>query len=210
MTRNEGLLSEALLIIALGVMAALVANFISPRGLSLTRDYFPTKSNDEPSAPVASLGAGVSRNGKEPSAAVAPAPVAVRPQPEIATITTAQAREFYRAPEYEQELIVFVDARDDRHYEAGHIPGAYQLDRYYPEKHLPTVLPVCLNATRVVVYCAGGECEDSHFAAQLLREAGIPAEQLFVYAGGITEWDGGRLPIETGARKSGNLRERPQ
>jgi rhodanese-related sulfurtransferase len=109
----------------------------------------------------------------------------------------------FRDPEYEQELIVFVDARDDQHYEEGHVPGAYQLDRYYPENHLPTVLPACLNATRVVIYCKGGKCEDSYFAAQAFQEAGVPPERLCVYAGGIAEWGAARLPVETGARRSG-------
>ena len=52
----------------------------------------------------------------------------------------------------------------------------------------------------------GGECEDSHFAAQMLQEAGVPADRLAVYTGGISEWEAKRLPIETGARNSGILR----
>ena len=191
----------------LGCVAALVANVISPRGLSLTRDYFPAGGKPASGAPAVSPTGDSARDGPEPSGAATPARDASRQKAGIATLSTAQALELFRDPQYEQELIVFVDARDDRHYDAGHIPGAYQLDRYYPEKHLPTVLPACLNAMRVVVYCTGGECEDSHFAAQLLQEAGIPAERLSVYTGGMTEWDGRRLPVETGPRKSGSLRE---
>jgi rhodanese-related sulfurtransferase len=58
----------------------------------------------------------------------------------------------------------------------------------------------------VVVYCTGGECEDSHFAAELLREAGVPATNLAVYRGGIAEWEAARLPIETGPRGSGEIK----
>ena len=196
-----------MLVAVLGIAAALVANFISPRGLSLTRDYFPTIEGAETVAAVSTV-AGKPQRTETPSRAVAStATTAAPPKLGIATLTTEQAVQFFRDPQYEQELIVFVDARDSRHYDSGHIPGAYQLDRYYPQNHLPTVLPACLNALRVVVYCAGGECEDSHFAAQLLKDAGVPAESLAVYAGGMTEWDGKRLPVETGARKSGNLRE---
>ena len=117
-----------------------------------------------------------------------------------------EAIQLFRDPQYEQELIVFVDARDDRHFQEGHIPGAYQFDRYYPEKHLPDVLPVCLNAAKVVVYCTGGNCEDSEFAALALKEAGVPRERLFVYAGGMTDWSTNGVPVEVGARKSGMTR----
>jgi rhodanese-related sulfurtransferase len=103
-------------------------------------------------------------------------------------------------------LIVFVDARNESHYEEGHIPDAYHFDHYYPEKHLAAVLPACLSAVKIVVYCGGGACEDSQLAAQTLKEAGVPAERLFVYAGGITEWSTNGLPVELGARKSGNIR----
>jgi glucose-6-phosphate-specific signal transduction histidine kinase len=83
---------------------------------------------------------------------------------------------------------------------------AYQLDHYYPERYLPTVLPACQTAQRIVVYCNGGDCEEGEFTALTLRSAGLPAERLGVYFGGMTEWATNGLPVELGARKSGNLR----
>ncbi len=62
-------------------------------------------------------------------------------------------------------------------------------------------------AERVVVYCNGGNCEDSELAASLLRDAGIPAEKLQVYLGGFTEWEAQGMPVEIGVRSSGQLRE---
>ena len=117
-----------------------------------------------------------------------------------------EAMQLFRDPQYELESIVFIDARDDRHYQEGHIPGAYQFDRYYPEKHLPAVLPACLNARNIVVYCTGGNCEDSEFAALMLKEAGVPQERLAVYVGGMTEWIAKAWPVEVGERKSGKMR----
>ena len=67
-------------------------------------------------------------------------------------------------------------------------------------------LSTCLNATKIVVYCSGGNCEDSEFAALTLKEAGAPLDRIAVYAGGITDWTAKGLPIEVGARNSGNLR----
>ena len=40
---------------------------------------------------------------------------------------------------------------------------------------------------------------------RLLRDAGVPRASLFVYVGGITEWKSNGLPVETGARRSGQL-----
>ena len=101
--------------------------------------------------------------------------------------------------------MIFIDARDDHHYASGHIPGAWQFHHYRAENYLPAVLPVCLTALQVVVYCTGGDCEDSEFAAIMLREAGVPRDALSVYAGGITEWTANGLPVETGTRRSGEL-----
>ncbi len=76
----------------------------------------------------------------------------------------------------------------------------------YPEKHLPTVLQACLNAATVVVYCTGGDCEDSEFVALSLAEASVATKNFRVYAGGFNEWSAQGLPMETGARHSGELK----
>ncbi len=198
-------LFEALVVSAAGLAFALVANVASPRGLSLTRDYFPGPGRNVPG-----IVSGANSNRTVTAALVGHATwetVAARLRGKgLQPIDGKEAIDLFRDPQYEQELTVFVDARDDRHYQEGHVPGAYQFDRYYPEKHLPAVLPVCLNATKVVVYCAGGDCEDSEFAALALKEAGVPQEHLFVYASGMTEWATNGVPVELGERKSGTVR----
>jgi len=196
-------LLEASVVTIVGLAFALAANLVSPRGLSLRRNYFPqtglaaagiaTVSN------VTILARGTNPAGRETV-------VARLKDKGLRPIDSKEALQLFHDPQHEQELIVFVDARDDRHYQEGHIPGAYQFDRYYPEKHLPAVLPACLNATTIVVYCAGGNCEDSRFAAVALRDAGVAQERLFVYAGGMTEWAANGLPVEVGGRKSSKMR----
>ena len=114
--------------------------------------------------------------------------------------------QFFQDPRYAQELIIFIDARDDKHYTEGHIPGAFQLDYYREENYLPTVLPACLTAEQIVVYCTGGNCEVSVFAAMTLMKNRIPPNKILVYAGGMAEWGAGGLPVELGPRKSGNIR----
>ena len=110
-------------------------------------------------------------------------------------------------PRTQRQLIVFIDARDTQTYEKGHIPGAYPFDPYHPEQQLAAVLPVCQTAEKVVVYCNGGDCEDSQFAAVTLRDAGIPNEKLTVFPGGMAEWTTNRWPVEVGQRNSQNIRK---
>src|SRR5206468_11489654 len=117
-----------------------------------------------------------------------------------------QALALFKDPHYEQGQIIFIDARNDDQYRQGHIPGAYLFDHIYPEKYLPAVLPACTAAQQIVVYCHGGDCELSEFAAELLRgSAGVPNEKLFIYAGGINSWQAHKLPVESGDRKSGQI-----
>ncbi len=202
------ILLESLAIAAIGLVLALLANGVSPRGLSLTRDYFPGKTKPtvvrrpEVTAPETAKGPATPASATITSSASEELSARLR-EKGLQGIGGTEVRQLFDDPQYAQELIVFVDARDDHHYQEGHVPGAYQFDRYYPAKHLPAVLPVCLSALKVVVYCTGGNCEDSEFAALALKEVGVPPERLFVYTGGITEWSARGWPLESGGRKSG-------
>jgi rhodanese-related sulfurtransferase len=46
-------------------------------------------------------------------------------------------------------------------------------------------------------------CEDSHYAALQLIEAGLEPSRVQVYAGGITDWMSHSWPMERGVRGSG-------
>lgn len=119
-----------------------------------------------------------------------------------------KAAQLFQDPRFQTEQVIFIDARDDKHYQEGHIPGAFQLDRFHPEAYLPALLPACTRAEEVVVYCNGGACEDSLFAAEMLRDNGlVKNEKLFVYTGGIADWELKGRAVETGARKSGVIKE---
>jgi rhodanese-related sulfurtransferase len=200
MRNAKAVVFEALLVAALGLAFALAANALSPRGLRLGRNYFPT-------APATPASTAATHSGGDPSTVsltnIAGAALLRLQQRGLQLVSSNEVVELFRDPRYEQGLIVFIDARDDSHYAAGHIPGAWQFHHYRADDYLPAALPACLTALKVVVYCSGGECEDSEFAAIMLRDAGVPRETLFVFAGGIVEWKAGGLPMESGARRSG-------
>jgi rhodanese-related sulfurtransferase len=189
MRNLKAVLIEAIILAVAGLLFALAANALSPRGLRLARDYFP--------APRA----------LQTNAVTGTDPVLARLQQlGLKLALSNEVTQLFRDPAYEQGLIVFVDARNDHAYQSGHVPGAWQLDRYRAENYLPAVLPACLSAQKVVVYCNGGSCEDSEFTAVMLREAGIPNENILVYGGGISEWTNS-MPFEIGARGSGQIIE---
>jgi rhodanese-related sulfurtransferase len=179
---------------------ALLANQCSPRGLSLTRDYFPSNAllaqptNSQPRAAEAATSASLD-------------PVAARLRSKgLQPADLKQVRALFEDPRYVQGLVVFLDARDDFIYQIGHIPGAHPFNHYRPQESLPNVMVACAPAEQVVVYCTGGDCEDSEFAAIMLIQAGIPADRVSIYTGGIEEWAENHLPVEVGLRGSGVMK----
>jgi rhodanese-related sulfurtransferase len=198
---------EALIVALTGGILALTANAISPRGLSLVRNYFPGSIGGSIAVPVPAASASGTNSTNGLSAAQS---AAAQIEAEgLHVVETGRAAGLFQSPGFHQGLVVFVDARDEEHFRQGHIPGAYEFDTYHPEKYLGDVLPVCQAAEQIVVYCHGGDCEDSRFAAKTLHDAGIPNEKLFVFVGGITEWQANKLPMERGERNSGDIQNTP-
>jgi rhodanese-related sulfurtransferase len=200
-TSTAAIVLEAVLVMAAAAGFAFAANELSPRGLKLARDYFPSVAGPSHTAPK------VTPADTHPASAHENSETAEIDQrikgKGLQPIDRAETERLFHDPRYQQGLVVFVDARDEDHYAAGHIPGAYPLDRYHPEKDLAADLTPCENADQVVVYCTGGDCEDAEYTALLLRDTGVSIQKIFVYGGGFDEWSASQLPLEQGARDSG-------
>jgi|SRR5579862_1039788 len=196
----KAVLVEAVLVGLVGAAFAFAANGLSPRGLKLNRNYSPGGALANSRA----LGGTTGTNGQT---AIQSLENQFRAEGLQLADSNLVAR-LFADPGRDSGVVIFVDARDDEHYQAGHVPGAYQLDHYHPENYLAAVLPACQAAQKIVVYCKGGSCEDSEQTAIFLRDAGMPKERLFVYAGGFDEWSTNRMPIEAGLRNSGQLLDR--
>ncbi len=193
---------EAVLIAGVGALLAFAANALSPRGLNLLRDNFPTRPAVSSLRPLSNGSNAVANT------TVARDELAQRLRAEgLELAQTNEVLQLFHDPRCEQGLVVFIDARADEPYLSGHIPRAYQFDRYYPEKYVSSILSACGPAQKIVVYCNGGNCEDSEFAAIMLGQWGVPKDKLLVYGGGITEWSSNHWPVEVGPRGSGNLRQ---
>ncbi|HJT17851.1 MAG TPA: rhodanese-like domain-containing protein, partial [Thermoanaerobaculia bacterium] len=98
--------------------------------------------------------------------------------------------------------VLFLDARRTSVYEDGHIPGARpfsvwesdiddKVNKLFAERSDPKDqnLPI-------VVYCSGGDCEDSHMLAQKLW--GIQFNNVYVYKDGFPDWQKRGAPVHTG------------
>ena len=200
-------LQEGALVAVIGAALAFAANALSPRGLLLTENYFPGTGVTLPPPVVAATNA----TGAAPPKTNSPRELlSARFQAEgLQLADSNRVAQLFHDPRREQDGVIFIDARDEEHYQLGHIPGAYHFDRFHPENYLTNVLQVCLTAQEIMFYCNGGECDDSEHAAIMLRDSiGIPKERLFLYGGGMTEWVTNGLPIELGPRNSGQLTNR--
>ena len=190
---------EAASIALIGAILALVANALSPRGLALTTNYFPGGTNGL----VAPLPALVSSNAATNALSTTQDPAAPHINDKgLQMIGFKAAVRLFLDPRTQKDLVIFVDARNEDDFNLGHIPGAREFDPYHPEKKAVAVMALCNAAEQIVVYCTGGDCEDSQSAAILLRDAGTPNSKLMVYEGGFTEWTTNNMPVEKGEPKA--------
>jgi rhodanese-related sulfurtransferase len=95
---------------------------------------------------------------------------------------------------------LFLDARRSKVFEEGHIRGA----RSFPvwesdiDARVKALYEEGLDQSApVVVYCSGGNCEDSHMLAQRLYMVGF--DNVLVYTGGFPDWEARKAPVEKGA-----------
>jgi len=197
---------EAALVALAGTVFAFAANAISKRGLDLTRDYFPGSQISTPQITTSGkTNVNVAESTNAPTDTATEETVRRLAADGLNACDDQEALRLFQDPGNAEGRIVFVDARNEEHYAAGHIPGAYQFDRFRATDFIPTVLPACLKAEKVVVYCDGGACEESEFAAITLRDIGVSREKLFVYTGGIHDWENNGSSMEVGARNSGKI-----
>ncbi|MBT4318009.1 MAG: rhodanese-like domain-containing protein [Candidatus Marinimicrobia bacterium] len=109
-------------------------------------------------------------------------------EPILAAISIEQAKLFF------DDEVLFVDARDEGYFEAGHIKGAmkniflYELIFNIEEKQNKN--------TPLVVYCGDPGCGDSEQLAYDLKDSGFT--KLYVFKGGWLEWSKAGYPSEVG------------
>jgi len=208
---------ELILLTLASVGVALAGNAVRERkSIELTKNYFDKGSLD------GHISAADSARGSKPNVASKPMPLqTVSPPTDTApanavqdetarttgkkhlehdfqTISVEAVEKVLNDPQTAGGLNIFVDARDEEHFAEGHIPGALQCFPYEVQRCLDKVTAAAQGAENVIVYCGGGDCEDSIFMCRELVEAGVPHEAVFLFEGGWKEWSARGLHTETG------------
>ena len=195
---------EGIIIALVGAVLAFAANALSPKGLNLKRNYFP--GDDLATASPSPSGNQTTTNGLTNVPVTEENIVARLKAKGLQPLGTSEVKKLFDDIRYQQSSLIFIDVRSDHEYEEGHIPGAHHFDYYYPQNDVGPVVAACQPAEQIVVYCGGGKCDASEQATLMLRDnAGIAANKLFLYTGGMTEWKEKNFPVETGPRNSGKL-----
>ncbi len=201
MQSSPSVFIEFLAVGTLGIAIGLTANGLSPQGLSLGRDYFLLAEQESLRA---------EHSGSEEALPPGEDTIADDLRGMGLGVTTfEEAKRAFEDPSYGYGLTIFIDARDESHYARGHIPGAWLFDHYRPERTLAQVTEAVAGAIHVIVYCNGGDCEDSTFAALTLKPGASNPDGVSVFVGGMTEWLNRGMPVELGDRMSGKTKEAP-
>ena len=114
-------------------------------------------------------------------------PAAALPEGQI-TLTQAKAL-------YDQNFF-FVDARRKEVYIEGHVANAFRADMASFASGDPQWVSGLPKDMTLVVYCNGGNCDESEHVAQLLNASGFKA--VYVMHDGFPGWKAAGYPIETG------------
>ena len=96
--------------------------------------------------------------------------------------------------------VVLVDGRAVKDFEAGHIPGAYNLPALEMETFFPQFAAQINHDQLLAVYCGGHDCSLAQILAGSLAKKGF--KRLKIYYGGYSEWFLGGNPVEKGNGKN--------
>ena len=219
---------EAATLIVAAVVCALVANAVASRERKVTLIPPPAPASSERRAvsgpPPPSLPAsGEQRAASGPQPASLPASGEQRaasgtpPQRQPPIAKSQPPKEFKPHPDkpyieihgddvaaLHAKGVLFLDARRTSVYEQGHIAGARpfsvwesdiddKVNQLYAERSDPRD-----QEKPIVIYCSGGDCEDSHMLAQKLW--GIQFNNVYVYKDGFPDWEKRAGAIHRGAQ----------
>ncbi|MGH7243527.1 MAG: rhodanese-like domain-containing protein [Phycisphaerales bacterium] len=95
--------------------------------------------------------------------------------------------------------VVFLDARIDEEFNAGHVPQAFHLNSsLFNTLGASETMKALDPAQPIVIYCGGGDCDASKNLAILLQGAGYT--KLHIIEQGFPEWHAKGFPVEKGAK----------
>jgi rhodanese-related sulfurtransferase len=200
-------LAQTGMLLVLATICALVSNSVATPSRHLAWQEQPSAARTVPPAKVLSapLPAAPVQPPTKPTPVARPAATtppanparfAADPAQPIREITPEDAWALFRAK------TPFLDARRSTEYAQGHIAGAWnasvwestveaQVTEFEAAVKPGTTSPL-------VLYCDGGDCEDSHLLASRLTPLGY--RNLLIYRAGYPDWVNHGRPTEKGVR----------
>ena len=183
--RTERFAAEAAAIVLLAVASSAISNAVARPERRLAWFGRPPSATPEAAAvrPVSPTGAG------------AALPSGSRPDRPWTEITPEQAKALF------DRGVIFFDARRSAAYREGHVAGARSISVWESDADAKVAAFVeegHPSNTPIVVYCSGGDCEDSHELARKLW--GVTFDDVSVYAAGFPDWERRGWPIDRGDR----------
>ena len=203
---------EAIALAMVGLVVALTANGVRAKGsIKFGRDYFDAGLEKANRAREAALTAqhksegviperaeAMERAGSNDAAGDVAAVSDDHPEHGYQVASLNEVVAMFDDPNTEMGLYVFVDARNDEAYEEGHIPGAIQADHYRIEDFIDNILLHAEAAEKLIVYCNGGNCEDSILVCSDLLDAGVSYDMIYLFTDGWKAWTAANMPVATG------------
>ena len=192
--RRESFWRDAVALVALSIAAAVVSNLAAgpERKLRWVGAYAPAAavepSRESAPAPAAALGAAASPSATDSGKAFPAHPD--KPWLEVSGEDVALLRD---------RGALILDARRSSVYRDGHIAGARSMSVWEADaddKVRALFAEGRDQSAPVVVYCSGGECEDSHMLAEKLYKVGF--DDVLVYKDGFPDWQKRGLPVAKG------------
>src|SRR5574341_1126986 len=165
----DRVLRQALWIVFLAIVVALIYNLLRPNGIALMGAWAPQVLPSEVVAPPSY------ESGKD-----------------VPVINLSEAMSAFNSGQ-----AIFLDARKQADFEAGHIKGALRCFLEEFDAEYPLVKDKLPKEALIITYCGGDECELSLFLARNLKIEGYT--NLKIFFGGWKEWTDAKLPISTGA-----------
>lgn len=199
----ECLLAQRILaIIGLGVIIGAADSWIRPTTISLKLES-PAAANPssqeprmpKPAQPVpaqtpASDGSkpAAEVKGAEPTSSATPSPT-VAPKPLGLMISAEEAKKLF------DDGAVFLDARIESEFKAGHVPQAFHLNSStFGTPAAADAMKALDPSQPAVIYCGGGDCDASKNLAILLQGAGFT--KLHIFEAGFPDWEKHGYPVE--------------
>ncbi len=164
----DQVLRQALWLLFLALVMALIYNFLNPKGIPLVGAWTPK----------------ILKQGVV-------APPSYDESIDAAVVNLSEAMAAFNSGQ-----AIFLDSRKKEDFEAGHIKGAQRCFLEEFDIEFPLVKDKLPKEALIITYCDGDECELSLFLARNLKNEGYSNVKIFF--GGWQEWTQAGLPVTTG------------